>query len=58
MPQIHLRAEPDDYAPLVLPGDPTAPPGSPRSSTAAPARRLVNSNRGLLGYTGPITAFR
>jgi purine-nucleoside phosphorylase len=54
MPQIHLRAEPGDYAPLVLlPGDPN------RASLVAglfdggvEASRLVNEHRGLLGYTG------
>jgi purine-nucleoside phosphorylase len=54
MPQIHLRAEPGDYAPLVLlPGDPERAKriaerfdGGPESS------RPVNSHRGLLGYTG------
>lgn len=52
MPQIHLRAEEGDYAPLVLlPGDPSRAkriserfdPGSARS---------VNDHRGLLGFTG------
>lgn len=55
MPQIHLRAEEGDYAPLVLlPGDPNRArriterfdPGSTRQ---------VNDHRGLLGFTG---AFR
>lgn len=54
MPQIHLRAEPGDYAPLVLlPGDPN------RATRIAglfdgglAAARLVNEHRGLLGYTG------
>jgi len=52
MPQIHLRAEEGDYAPLVLlPGDPNRArhisdrfdPGSVRQ---------VNDHRGLLGFTG------
>lgn len=52
MPQIHLRAEDGDYAPLVLlPGDPNRArriserfdPGSARA---------VNEHRGLLGFTG------
>lgn len=54
MPQIHLRAEPGDYAPLVLlPGDPN------RATRIAglfdgglTAARTVNEHRGLLGYTG------
>jgi len=52
MPQIHLRAEEGDYAPLVLlPGDPNRArriserfdPGSTRQ---------VNDHRGMLGFTG------
>jgi len=49
---IHLRAEPSDYAPAVLvPGDPK------RSQYIAekifdPGARLVNDERGELGYTG------
>jgi len=54
MPQIHLRAEPGDYAPLVLlPGDPN------RATLIAKlfdggleSAKLVNNNRLLLGYTG------
>jgi DeoD family purine-nucleoside phosphorylase len=54
MPQIHLRAEEGDYAPLVLlPGDPN------RATLVAglfdgglAATRLVNDHRLLLGYTG------
>jgi len=54
MPQIHLRAEPGDYAPTVL------LPGDPNRATATAARfdgglasaRRVNENRLLLGYTG------
>lgn len=56
MPQIHLHAEPGDYAPLVL------LPGDPNRSTLIASRfdgglggaRLVNDNRGMLGYTGTI----
>ena len=49
---IHLRAEPRDYAANVLcPGDPN------RATHIAetffdPGYRLVNSERGMLGYTG------
>ncbi len=49
---IHLRAEPGDYAPNVLcPGDPR------RARYIAetffdPGARLVNEERGMLGYTG------
>ncbi|NBS30615.1 MAG: purine-nucleoside phosphorylase [Actinobacteria bacterium] len=49
---IHLRAEPGDYAANVLcPGDPN------RATHIAetffdPGYRLVNSERGMLGYTG------
>src|SRR6188768_562198 len=54
MPQIHLRAEPGDYAPLVLlPGD------SGRATMIASLfdggldnARLVTQHRSLLGYTG------
>ncbi len=54
MPQIHLHAEPGDYAPVVL------LPGDPNRATRIAARfdggleggRLVTSHRGLLGYTG------
>ncbi len=49
---IHLRAEPGDYAPNVL------CPGDPRRATYIaehffdPGARLVNEERGMLGYTG------
>jgi len=49
---IHLRAEPGDYAPAVLcPGDPR------RAAYIAetffdPGARLVNEERGMLGFTG------
>ena len=52
MPQIHLRAEEGDYAPLVLlPGDPNRARRIPSASTTASARQ-VNDHRGLLGFTG------
>src|SRR5262245_12253982 len=54
MPQIHLRAEEGDYAPLVLlPGDP-----GPATRVAAmfagglDATKRVNEHRGMFGYTG------
>lgn len=49
---IHLRAEAGDYAPSVL------CPGDPRRATYIaetffdPGARLVNEERGMLGYTG------
>jgi purine-nucleoside phosphorylase len=54
VPQIHLHAEPGDYAPLVLlPGDPN------RARRIAEGfdggidnAREVNAHRGLLGWTG------
>ncbi len=54
MPQIHLRAEDGDYAPLVL------LPGDPKRATriaslfdgGLAAARQVNEHRSLLGYTG------
>ena len=54
MPQIHLRAEPSDYAPVVLlPGDPNrATTIAAKLDGGAGAARQVNSHRGLLGYTG------
>ncbi len=54
MPQIHLHAEPGDYAPLVLlPGDPErARKIAMRFDGGLDATRQVNANRGLLGYTG------
>lgn len=54
MPQIHLRAEPGDYAPLVLlPGDPNrATVIAKMFDGGLEAARLVNNNRLLLGYTG------
>lgn len=52
MPQIHLRAEEGDYAPLVLlPGDPNrARRISERLDEGSV--RAVNEHRGLLGFTG------
>lgn len=56
MPQIHLHAEPGDYAPLVLlPGDPDrATEIAMRFDGGIEAARRVNANRGLLGYTGTV----
>jgi purine-nucleoside phosphorylase len=54
MPQIHLRAETGDYAPLVLlPGDPNRATRIAESFDGGLAEaRLVNDHRGMLGYTG------
>ena len=54
MTQIHLRAEPGDYAPLVLlPGDPNRSKRIAESFDGGlEASRLVNDHRGKLGYTG------
>ena len=54
MPQIHLRAEPGDYAPLVLmPGDPgRATMIAGLFDGGVEGARLVNQYRSLLGYTG------
>jgi purine-nucleoside phosphorylase len=52
VPQIHLRAEEGDYAPLVL------LPGDPNRATRISERfdegsvRQVNDHRGLFGFTG------
>lgn len=56
MPQIHIHAEPGDYADLVLvPGDPgRATTIATRFDGGLEGSRLVNQNRGLLGYTGTI----
>ena len=56
MPQIHLHAEPGDYAPVVLlPGDPNrATRIAARFDGGLEASRLVNQHRGLLGYTGEV----
>ena len=56
MPQIHLHAEPGDYAPVVLlPGDPNrATRIAERFDGGLAASRLVSAHRGLLGYTGTI----
>ena len=56
MPQIHLHAETGDYAPLVLlPGDPDrATKIAARFDGGVEGSRLVNTNRGLLGYTGTL----
>ncbi len=54
MPQIHLRAEPGDYAPVVLiPGDPNrATRIASRFDGGLDAARRVNDHRMLYGYTG------
>lgn len=54
MPQIHLHAEPGDYAPLVLmPGDPIrARRIAERFDGGIDNTRMVNENRGLDGWTG------
>ena len=52
MPQIHLRAEEGDYAPLVLlPGDPNRARRISERFDKGSARQ-VNEHRGLLGFTG------
>ena len=52
MPQIHLRAEEGDYAPLVLlPGDPNRARRISERFDSGSAR-LVNDHRGMFGYTG------
>ena len=52
MPQLHLHAESGDYAPLVLiPGDPSRAERIAKRFDAGSARS-VNTNRGLLGFTG------
>jgi DeoD family purine-nucleoside phosphorylase len=54
MPQLHLRAEEGDYAPLVLlPGDPNrATRVAEMLDGGREMARLVNEHRLLLGYTG------
>ena len=54
MPQIHLRAEQGDYAPLVLvPGDPNrAKRVAAMLDGGLEQSRLVNDHRLMLGYTG------
>jgi DeoD family purine-nucleoside phosphorylase len=56
MTQIHLHAAPGDYASVVLlPGDPNrATRIAERFDGGVAAGRLVNDNRGLLGYTGTV----
>jgi purine-nucleoside phosphorylase len=52
MPQIHLRAEEGDYAPLVLlPGDPNRARRISERFDEGTARQ-VNEHRGMLGFTG------
>jgi DeoD family purine-nucleoside phosphorylase len=54
VPQIHLRAEPEDYAPVVLlPGDPDrATRIASRFDGGLEKTRRVNEYRALYGYTG------
>ena len=54
MPQIHLRAEPGDYAPLVLlPGDPNrATRIAGMFDGGLEKARRVTEHRALYGYTG------
>ena len=54
MPQIHLRAEPGDYAPLVLlPGDPNrATRIAEMLDGGLEKTRRVNEHRAMYGYTG------
>lgn len=54
MPQIHLRAEPGDYAPLVLlPGDPNrARKIAERFDGGVENSKLVTEHRALYGWTG------
>ncbi len=56
MPQLHLHAEPGDYAPTVLlPGDPgRATHIAERFDGGLDAARVVSRHRGLLGYTGTV----
>jgi purine-nucleoside phosphorylase len=56
MPQIHLHAEPGDYAAVVLlPGDPNrATRIAARFDGGLEGSRLVSEHRGLLGYTGTV----
>ncbi len=56
MTQIHLHAEAGDYAPVVLlPGDPNrATRMAARFDGGLEGSRLVNANRGLLGYSGTV----
>ena len=54
--QIHLHAEPGDYASVVLlPGDPNrATRIAARFDGGLEGSRLVSEHRGLLGYTGTV----
>ncbi|HEX8939850.1 MAG TPA: hypothetical protein VF763_06765 [Candidatus Limnocylindrales bacterium] len=54
MPQIHLRAEPGDYAPIVLlPGDPNrATRIAEHFDGGLAATRRVNEHRAMYGYSG------
>ncbi len=56
MPQIHLRAEEGDYAPLVLlPGDPNRARRISERFDSGSVRQ-VNDHRGLFGFTGTFNA--
>src|SRR5687767_6744048 len=54
MPQIHLRAEPGDYAPIVLlPGDPNrAILVAGMFDGGIETARQVNNHRAMYGYSG------
>ncbi|HEX7400367.1 MAG TPA: hypothetical protein VF302_11400, partial [Candidatus Limnocylindrales bacterium] len=54
MPQLHLRAEPGDYAPIVLlPGDPNrATASASLLDGGLDGTRRVNDHRLIYGYTG------
>ena len=56
MPQIHLHAEPGDYASVcLLPGDPNrATRIAARFDGGLEGSKLVSEHRGLLGYTGTV----
>jgi DeoD family purine-nucleoside phosphorylase len=56
MPQIHLHADPGDYAPVcIIPGDPNrATRIAERFDGGLAASKLVTAHRGLLGYTGTV----
>lgn len=52
MPQLHIKAEPGDFAPTVLlPGDPNRARAISERFDPGSAR-LVNDHRGMLGFTG------
>ncbi len=52
MPQLHIKAEPGDFAPTVLlPGDPNRARAISERFDPGSARQ-VNDHRGMLGFTG------